>query len=430
MTISLFSPIHSNCQHPQENCSFLRLSNSIFNWGQKAYEIKLYTGGSSLELIEIKGSRPSFMDVILRIVSYMTIIIPLIMLIGTLIYRALNNFVISSKKDIFEEKDINKHIVCQLTVKEISLMRGTSHLNKAIAECELIARLNLEKISPSDFGIRTVTDLINYFGGNCSEIFTLDLRDFPQVNDDDLGKLLQFFPKLIQLFLKEAQITDESARSFSQMLQLEKLALSKCVYVNDFSFLQELKKLTSLNLSGCNKDFSFLQSLQGLKSLDLSGCDPFVDYSFLQNIRGLEKLNLSKCFINEDFSFLHSLKRLKELKLTSCLGMTDLSVLNGSAELKSLDLSRCTSIKDCTPLQNFKKLEELTLAYCSQLSDLSFLQDLQSLKKLNLMNCDKITDISLLQLLPNLNEVDLRGVYVFNDISYLQRQGVKVILEI
>lgn len=145
MNISLFTPIQSSLLHPHEKYPVLRHTSQFFNWGQNVYKIKPYTGNSKLEVDEIEGCKPTLAGMIVRIVSYMTIIIPLIMLIGALIYRAVNNFQISSYEDIFKNKDIGKYITSQLTIKDLLAMRQTSHLNKAMADLEADRAFKLKK---------------------------------------------------------------------------------------------------------------------------------------------------------------------------------------------------------------------------------------------------------------------------------------------
>lgn len=92
MPISFFSPIHTGSnQSPKERCRFLRGSVQLFNFGQKAYQIHHFDS-RSLKAIEIPGKKPGWVGVALRVIAIATVVIPLIMLLATLVYRALNHF--------------------------------------------------------------------------------------------------------------------------------------------------------------------------------------------------------------------------------------------------------------------------------------------------------------------------------------------------
>lgn len=454
MHISPFTPIYSNFSHAQEKCAFFRDFDSIFNWGQKGYKIKPYDGNSTPELIEVKGSRPSFFDIIGRIIAYITVIIPLIMLVGTLIYRAVNNFQISYE-DILKYGDIAKLITSQLSVKELLNLRRTSHDKKAMVESELIERLNLKKITPIDCGFKTVTEMIQFFGDSCPKIKILNLKSYKnlksyeKVNDQDIENIAKNFPALDQLALRNqvvashAQITDKSSSFFKTMQSLKSLTLYSCKKIDDFSFLQHLVHLTNLNLSECwqIKDISFLECLPHLITLDLSGCYQ-INLSSLEQCPHLISLKLNDWGEIEDFSFLSYLPKLTSLYFFRCPQIRNLNFLERCPQLTKLDLGFCSKINDfnslkhcpdlislslfnCTQIQDFSflqicpKLTELNLDWCKQINDLSILQFCPNLTSLSFNLC-KVNDLSLLRYLPNLTNLNLGGCTWFNDFSFLQ----------
>lgn len=92
MSISFFSPIHAGTNYnPKESCAFLRGSIHLFNFGQKAYRIQSFDD-RSIKAFEVQGEEPSWIGITLRVMAIATVIIPLIMLMGALIYRSLNSF--------------------------------------------------------------------------------------------------------------------------------------------------------------------------------------------------------------------------------------------------------------------------------------------------------------------------------------------------
>jgi internalin A len=150
--------------------------------------------------------------------------------------------------------------------------------------------------------------------------------------------------------------------------------------ITDFSFLQDLKGLTSLALrSNRITDCSFLKDLKGLTSLDLRSND-ITDCSFLKDLKGLTSLDLRSNRIT-DCSFLKDLKGLTSLALSDN-SITDCSFLKDLKGLTSLALSY-NSITDCSFLKDLKGLTSLALSDNS-ITDCLFLKDLKSLTSLDL----------------------------------------------
>lgn len=430
MTISLFSPICSSFQNPLEKCAGLRNTTQYFNWGQKAYEINLYKGGSILEVSEV-DSKPSLAGLILRVISYITVIIPLIMLVGLLIYRHVNVFQIGSDLDIFG--NIGKHNISQFTVKQLLNVGITSKHNKTLVVGELIDRINNNIINPSDLGIHTITNLVDYFGDRCSEIVELDLSSFSEVDDLEINKLAESFPNIVHLSLNNAKITRDSVDSISKMVHLENLNLTDCSQLTDISFVRNFQKITSLNLSGCSliADFSPLKDLQSLTTLNLSRCPQITKTDFLENL-GITSLDLSGCTQISDFSKLHELIRLGSLNLSDCKQIMGLNLLEGLKGLTTLNLSGCSQIRDFTPLKDFKELTILNLSTGVQihasticvsgysLSDLTLLQEMHGLTTLSLSGCTEVKDLKPLQSLQRLTSLDLSWCKGITDLSPLQ----------
>ena len=219
------------------------------------------------------------------------------------------------------------------------------------------------------------------------------------------------FPHLQVLGLASNPLPDYSF--LQDLKQLTSLDLS-FNQITDISFLQDLKQLTSLNLSSNQiTDYSFLQDLKQLTSLNLSS-NQITDISFLQDLKQLTSLNLSSNQIT-DYSFLQDLKQLTSLNLSSNQ-ITDYSFLQDLKQLTSLDLS-FNQIADISFLQDLKQLTSLDLSF-NQITNISFLQDLKQLTSLDLYN-NQITDISFLQDLKQLTSLDLSGNQI-TDISFLQ----------
>lgn len=246
--------------------------------------------------------------------------------------------------DFFERSElltgVGMVLASNLNVKDLLAIRGTSVHLRILAETTLTDWLNAGAINPVNIGISTVQGLIDFFGEHCSKITRLNLQSFPIVNDEDIEKLSQSFPKLSQLFLDNAKITNECESSFKQMLSLKNLHLSHCQQINDVSFLASLTKLTNLSLDNCRQitNVSFLASIPRLTSLSLAGCEQINDVSFLTNCPGLTSLDLSFCSQIHDFNSLASIPRLTSLELSSCLKIRDFSFLTRCPGLTSLTI--------------------------------------------------------------------------------------------
>ena len=247
--------------------------------------------------------------------------------------------------------DIWMVIASSLSVKDLLAFRKTSIHKRIIAEKTLINHLNAGIITPGDLRLTNVTSLIDYFGENCSEITNLDLQNFQRITDKDIENLSKNFTKLKHLLLKENPITNQSAVHLAKMTLLTSLRLSLCQHIRDFSFLEQLKELTSLNLSfSIHNDFSIIEQCNKLTSLSLSGCYQITDFSFLEHCNELTSLELLGCRQINDMSVLEHCKELTSLNLSGCDQINDFSFLEHCKELRSLNLSKCDQINEMSQL--------------------------------------------------------------------------------
>jgi len=185
-------------------------------------------------------------------------------------------------------------------------------------------------------------------------------------------------------------------------------------YLSDVSFLKELKSLTSLNLSSNNiSDVSFLKELKSLTSLYLSG-NNISDVSFLTELKSITSLYLSSNYLS-DVSFLKELKSITSLDLSSNK-LSDVSFLTELKSLTSLDLS-VNNISDVSFLKELKSITSLDLS-SNNISDVSFLKELKSLTSLDL-SVNKLSDVSFLTELKSLTSLDLSSNYL-SDVSFLK----------
>ena len=174
--------------------------------------------------------------------------------------------------------------------------------------------------------------------------------------------------------------------------------------VTDVSELSNLTSLTSLTAHGLyGIDFSCLNQLTRLTHLDLSGCTiSSASLEAIASLTNLTSLNLEGCSIR-DIRPLSSLVNLQTLNLSDN-AFTDISALGSLVSLQKLSLSG-NALLGITPLATCTQLEELDLSGC-QLTGISALTSTTALKVLDLSN-NALTDISALQNCTQLTTVDL-----------------------
>lgn len=458
MSVSIFSPIHSGLvSHTMEKCAFLRPFTQVFDFGQNAYTISA-CDQHAMMLEEKNKLKHPWIQTLVRVVALMTVIIPLLALLGTLIYRAVNTFQLQNP-GFNEDEDIKKYIMSYLDQKDLVAYRATSLRHRELANFELINRINKGVITFADLGIKQLTDVSVFFGKNCSMIHKWDLRSFAGIQDKDIEEIARSFPVIKELILKDALITDQSVALFKEMSSIKSFGFEGCKQISDFSFLKECSLLTSLNLAGCQpidtkflekhslltnlslkgqtgiKDFSFLKNLPYLISLDLveckcysddfaflenplltslnlSECRKIKDFAFLEKYKSLTNLGLSRCKTN-DFSFLEKLPHLKSLDLSKCYHLSDIDLkfLAHCPSLTSLDLSYCNGLIDLRYLRFHKPpLTSLALANCTNVNLYGTLKHFPLITSLVLSNCVQITDFSILKHCPLLTHLDIYKV--------------------
>lgn len=307
--------------------------------------------------------RSSSLQVIMQAVT--CIAVPLFIIIGTLIYLAMNH----TTKKIYSK---NQNLLAK---------RMSSTYFYQVDTQKLTHRLNLQNITLKELGITRCADLINYFGYN-SEISILDLRNF-DITDQNIEKLSRSFPFLNRLFLGGPEIC---VSSFSKM-----------------------PLLTSLEISDCMIDLAFTKSLQQLKNLDLSCCDVTAGLSSLQYLKQLTSLTLVSCYGITDLSFLQKMQQLRTLSFSRCVDINDLSMVQNLKHLTNLNISYCCQINDLNFLLNLKELKTLRLEGNKQIVDFNVLKCLIQLVNLDLSGCKQITDFRFLESLPSLKIVKLSG---------------------
>ncbi|MBE6954293.1 MAG: tetratricopeptide repeat protein [Ruminococcaceae bacterium] len=183
----------------------------------------------------------------------------------------------------------------------------------------------------------------------------------------------------------------------------------------DCAPLTQLKKLQSLDLSGCHldtADLTAISSLTSLKELNLSGCG-VANVSSLQGLTQLKVLDLA----DNSIVTISALSRLTELTALHLSGnaITDISSLSSLTGLKELDLNN-NLLKNTDALYTLHDLEKLSLSGCG-VSDLRFIENMPGLTDLNLSG-NALTDISILSGLNELKHLNVSNNQIA-DISFM-----------
>ncbi|MBO5299369.1 MAG: leucine-rich repeat domain-containing protein [Clostridia bacterium] len=145
-----------------------------------------------------------------------------------------------------------------------------------------------------------------------------------------------------------------------EMVNLNEVVIANEPNIQDFSYLQQLKSMTSLNVSGCLIDdvkakqiFSILW-INNLKMDD----NMISDIENVKNMSVLKEFSVANNTV-KDISALGNMTVLRSLNVSNNL-ISDISVLSGLTSLKSLNLSN-NLINDISPLSYLTMLTELDI---------------------------------------------------------------------
>lgn len=333
----------------------------------------------------------------------------------------------------------------QLSLKELNRMFRTSKENQDIVKSVLIERINNANLLVNKLGLKTVSEMINFFGAkHCHKLRNIDLSSLNLTYPTDLSNISQQFPNLNHLVLERSFFSSDIKMvesSFAMMTNLNTLIIKAASdLIPDTNFFTSLKSLTTLELSNWPSIFNitWLKSLENLKRLKLSGCEKITNIQVFNDLKPLTRLDLSKCPIKDfdlkdlssltnltlsrtDISSINFLKNclsLKSLDLSGCQNLTDISAIKSLPHLRSLNLSG-SNIRDFDTLQNLQSLIHLNLSQC-KINNISFLKGFDSITHLNLKDCEDIKDFNVLKDLKTLTDLNLSECSAFSDISLLE----------
>ncbi|CAL5409725.1 unnamed protein product [Camellia sinensis] len=199
--------------------------------------------------------------------------------------------------------------------------------------------------------------------------------------------------------------------SLSNHLNLRRLLLSSCAYLEELVDLNPLKKLEVLDLSGCialtKLPDGIFDQMSCLWRLDLS--ETKIKYlPSLSNLSNLRHLLLKKCTELQPPLHLKSLSKLEELNLCGITSLLEIGadLLGNMSHLRILDLSE-TPLQQPPSMSNLKNIHQLYLRDCSSLEAVPGLEALTKLEVLDLSGT-AVDHLPSLENFSNLRQLLLR----------------------
>lgn len=265
---------------------------------------------------------------------------------------------------------------------------GTSRLGLAGVVNEEDQRIALGRITQIDGMIKTICDPKKW-----DEVSTLLIdgnRLRLEVDEGFLARMKQLHALAIfNSGLKSLDLSSKTEKkSEAEKLPMKLLVLRNCDLLNGIADIELLKTLTVLEISDAKSvqkiPDKLLDEMTKLQSLNLSGCQ----MKFLQSLSKLVNLRF---LILRDCSSLQKLPRINDLarlEIIDLSGATSLTFfpeqdLSKHQHLQMIDLSR-TQIKRLPKFGYLKKLSRISIEGCKRVCIFPSLQNLDGLKILYL----------------------------------------------
>lgn len=273
------------------------------------------------------------------------------------------------KGGIFQQPSLVKDSLSQLqeNIQPKSLCKKSKF--------EKIVLLNKGTHKPSDFGLKSIEEIVEHFEDACSLIKKLDLAKPKSTSEEDASSQNldlakpKNSSKIDEITPEEYEITPASIKLLSQHFKsLESLCLSGCKLQKALPYIGELENLLELDLSNSPD----LKTLNGLETLSDGECSK------------LSCINLSNTPI-ENINALSVHINLKKIELQNCKQLRNANTILYLTLLSHLNINGCDAlIGDIAIFKNLVYLEHLDFGKCPEIS--GELNDLMNLKKLRYLN--------------------------------------------
>lgn len=327
---------------------------------------------------------------------------------------------------IYAEHLKNLSINCDGNLTDFNVLGKLTNLEKLSLEAEGLKALDflnaLEKLDTlkiSDAKIQTLTGL-----ENCTGLKVLSVENCWQLRN------LSAVSKLVNLQgLALHMPYGCSEPKLNLLTNVRKLSLNG--QFEDFTFLQNMRELEELHLSGCDleagMDLSGLTSLKSLSCSYLQGFDWKV--SAIEEYQMVERLDLHGTSTFDDISGIFNMPNLKELNISGMECEIDFDKIAENHTLEILhmddvylyenveayyDMGVTTAYMDNVALDEhtdfLRKFPELRELYVAEngLTDISFAETLSALEVLDISD-NYVTQLRPLAGLPSLQKVICPG---------------------
>ncbi|KDO53050.1 hypothetical protein CISIN_1g003420mg [Citrus sinensis] len=321
---------------------------------------------------------------------------------------------------------------------------GTSRLGLAGVVNEEDQRIALGRITQIDGMIKTICDPKKW-----DEVSTLLIdgdRLRLEVDEGFLARMKQLHALAIfNSGFKSLDLSSKTEKkSEPEKLPMKLLVLRSCNLLNGIGDIELLKKLTVLEISGANSvqkiPDKLLDEMTKLQSLNLSGCQ-------MKFLPSLSKLFNLRFLILRDCSSLQKLPRINELvrlEIIDLSGATSLTFfpeqdLSKHQHLQMIDLSR-TQIKRLPKFGYLKRLSRISIEGCKRFHNFHEIKPRDSntkskplfpvsLSELHLRDCPTLKRLPHIAGLKNLEVLDVSGTSdskfaisdeSFHDLDYLR----------
>ena len=195
------------------------------------------------------------------------------------------------------------------------------------------------------------------------------------------------------------------------------------IQISDGTLLpfQDCKRIERLTLTGCSKltDYSLVHMVtnnRSLLALDVTAIDGVTDKTMdavAANCYRLQGLNITHCRKISDDSLINiarNCRHLKRLKFNECRQLTAKSIIEFARHCKQLleiDLHGCLQIEDdavTAMISEGPNLRELRLAHCQRITDSAFLNlpfehTYDTLRILDLSDCGELQDNGVIKII-------------------------------
>lgn len=307
---------------------------------------------------------------------------------------------------------------------------------------------NLEHLDLS--GCLQLTPLgFKQLSGNCDQLKTFIVDDFPTLTDGYIQDILQHTEKLTHIsFLGSPLLTDLAFKRLPQSKYLNTVKIEGNQRISDVTIKQLSRLCTSLThiyLGDCQRltdnCLKYLATCKHLTVLNMAECIRITDSGIRSLGEGvctakLRELNLSNCIRLGDMSVVSICKKLQNLaylNLSFCENINEsvLELLGQAPSLISLDISGCScGDQGLSAIGNGVHLKDLTASECNGVTDLGlqkFAKQCEGIERVDLSHCVQITDAAIKNLAfccRLLSCIKLSGCKHLTDLSLQYLSGV------